>query len=79
MKKENDNTERKTKIIESKGDFNISLHSINEVKHDISVEGGKIPVLRGITILLISMITHKLVSLDDLDAVYEIVNDNFKK
>lgn len=79
MKKENDNTERKIKIIESKGDFNISLHSINEVKNDISVKGGKFPVLRGITILLISMITHKLISLDDLDAVYEIVNDNFKK
>ncbi len=79
MKKENDNTERKIKIIMSKGDFSISLHSINEVKNDISVDGGKFPVLRGITILLISMITDKLISLDDLEAVYEIVNDNFKK
>ena len=32
MKKENDNTERKIKIIMSKGNFNISLHSINEAK-----------------------------------------------
>lgn len=71
--------QRKTKIIESKGNFNISLHSTNEVKNDISVDGRKFPVLRGITILLISMITDKLISLDDLDAVYEIVNDNFKK
>ena len=63
----------------SKGDFSILLHSVNEVKNDISVEGGKFPVLRGITILLISMITDKLISLDDLEAVYEIVNDNFKK
>ena len=79
MKKETDNTERKIKIIMSKGDFSILLHSVNEVKNDISVEGGKFPVLRGITILLISMITDKLISLDDLEAVYEIVNDNFKK
>ena len=32
MKKETDNTERKIKIIMSKGNFNISLHSINEAK-----------------------------------------------
>lgn len=32
MKKENDNTDRKINIIESKGNFNISLHSINEAK-----------------------------------------------
>lgn len=79
MKKERDNNDRIRKIIMSKGNFNISLHSIDEVKNDISVKVGKFPVLRGITVLLISVITNKLISLDDLDAVYEIVNDNFKK
>lgn len=79
MKKERDNNDRIRKIVMSKGNFNISLHSIDEVKNDISVKVGKFPVLRGITVLLISVITNKLISLDDLDAVYEIVNDNFKK
>ena len=75
MKKERDNTDRKIKIIKSKGDFNISLHSTNEVKNDIFVDGGKFPVLRGITILLISMITDKLISLDDLDIIFETLKE----